>query len=281
MATKNVNKKDQDLIDDVIVLRSVYGKVGQKYFMQPCIDPQTGEFPPCVKKITANGDMILTDAERNSGFPFIRVNEVFTITDGQVFDMKKPREKAIWEAIKNNPMIAPERWAKDSNGNYLIDGTMGYKNLKPRYGTAELYVDRPGLEAQQRVSKKNRIRQALNFIYDDERGYDGRVLKARLLGRDMTSYPDADITDYLVQKAEKDPEVIITLYTGDDLSLRILFMEAKDKKVIYSKNKLYIYGDNITLGATDDAVLNWMKQPSNNKILELIRKDTYPDLYKE
>jgi len=58
-----------------------------------------------------------------------------------------------------------------------------------------------------------------------------------------------------------------------------LFIDAKEKHTIYVKNKLYLYGDNIVLGATDDAVIAWMKNPTNLKVLELIKKDTYPDLY--
>lgn len=225
--------------------------------------------------------MILSDNDRNSNKVWIKETDVFTIVDGTTFDLKKPRDKAIWESIKSNPMIAPERWAKNDRGEYLIDGTMGWKNSRPRYGTAELYVDRPGLEAQQVVSKKRKIVNASTMIFEDSRGNDGRVLMARLLGRNMSNQSDSDVTDFLLQIAENDPDKIIALYTGDDLSLRILFMEAKDKKVIYSKNKLYMYGDNISLGATDDAVLNWMKQANNAKILELIRKDTNPDLYKD
>jgi hypothetical protein len=40
-----------------------------------------------------------------------------------------------------------------------------------------------------------------------------------------------------------------------------------------------MYADNISLGATDSAVITWMKQPRNQKLLSLIKKDTYPDLY--
>ena len=40
-----------------------------------------------------------------------------------------------------------------------------------------------------------------------------------------------------------------------------------------------MYADNIVLGATDDAVLTWMKDPKNKKVLELIKRDTYPDMY--
>lgn len=272
--------KNGDLISDIVVLRSVYGKIG-KYFMNPCKDPETGEYPECVRPVDSKGDMILSDKDRNSGNVFIKENAVIVITDGQTFDMRKPREKATWEAIRHNPMIAPERFAKDRNGNYLIDGTMGYKNTKPRYGIAELYVDRPGLEAQVKVNRTALLRNALNFIYEDERGSEGRLLKARLLGRKMDNFPDADVTEFLIETARKTPEKIIELYTGDDVALRLLFIEAKDKNVIIYKNKLYTYGDNIILGATDDAVLNWMKVPTNQKVLDLIRKDTYPDLYKD
>ena len=108
---------------------------------------------------------------------------------------------------------------------------------------------------------------------------EGHINKAKLLGKNMINQPLADVVDYLVSVAEKDPQKIIDLYTGTDTSLRLLFIDAKEKKVIYVKNKLYLYGDSIALGATDDAVIAWMKDPRNIKVLELIKKDTYPDLY--
>ena len=103
---------------------------------------------------------------------------------------------------------------------------------------------------------------------------------ARILGKDMRNQPAADVIDFLTRVAEKDPQKIIKLYTGDDISLRLLFIDAKDKKVIYIKNKVYLYGDNIVLGATDDAVIAWMQEPKNQKVLELIKRDTYPDYFK-
>jgi len=102
---------------------------------------------------------------------------------------------------------------------------------------------------------------------------------ARILGKNMSNQPDADVMDFLLRIADKDPQKIINLYTGGDTTLRLLFIEAKEKKVIYIKNKLYLYGDNIVLGATDDAVIAWMKDAKNSKVLDLIKKDTYPDYY--
>lgn len=102
---------------------------------------------------------------------------------------------------------------------------------------------------------------------------------ARILGKDMRNQPTADVIDFLIRIAEKDPQKIINLYTGNDISLRLLFIEAKEKHVIYIKNKVYLYGDNVILGATDDAVIAWMQDPKNQKVLELIKRDTYPDYY--
>lgn len=274
---KSIVKKN-DLVQNIIVLRSVYGKVGIKYYIQPCKDKQ-GRLPSCVRSVDSRGDIILKDAERNSDEIFIKENETFIIEDGTTFNLDDKYDKAKWEAIKNCPLIAPERFAKDDNGNYLIDGTLGWNSKKPRYGIAELYIDRPGYESAQRVSKKKKIHNAATFIIDDERGAEGRLLIARLLGKNMSNMPDADVEDYLLSIAEKTPDKIIDLYTGNDTTLRLLFIEAKDKKVIYIKNKLYLYADNIVLGATDDAVLTWMKDPKNSKTLELIKKDTYPDVY--
>ena len=95
----------------------------------------------------------------------------------------------------------------------------------------------------------------------------------------MKGVSDGEVTDYLISVAEADPDKICSIYTGSDTTLRLLFIEAKDKHVIYVKNKLYIYADNIVLGATDDAVLTWMKDPKNKKVLDLIKHDTYPEMY--
>jgi len=225
--------------------------------------------------------MILSDAEKNDPDRnyFLKENQPIIIEDGFTLNLENTRDRFIWEAIKNCQLIAPDRYAKDENGNNLIDGTMDKKSLHPRYGIAELYVDKPGVETANKVTRKKLIHKACEYIFGDERGSEGRLLKARLLGKNMKNMPDADVEDYLLQIAEKSPEKIINLYTGSDTSLRILFADARDKKVILIKNKLYIYGDDVVLGATDDAVITWMKDPKHKKLLDLIRKDVYPEMY--
>ena len=278
MASKNL--KNSDIIENIVVLRSVYGKVGMKYILQPCKNPETGEYEKCVKPVDSLGNIILNDKERNSDNVWIKETDKFEVVDGTTFDLDKPRDKAIWDAIKYCPLIAPERWAKDKSGNYLIDGTMGWSNKRPRFGVAEIYVDRPGLEAQNRVSKKKMIHNACNFIYNDERGYEGRVVRAKMLGKRMDNMPDADVTDYLLEVAERDPDKIIALYNGDDMALRLLFIEAQDKNVILYKNRVYSFA-NVVLGATDEAVIQWMKMQENSKVVDLIRRETYPDYFSD
>ncbi len=283
---KETTKTDIVFQDRVIILRSVYDKSNIKYFVQPCKN-KYGQYPSCIKRVNSQGDMIMSEKERNDysegKVMFFPENHIFEISSGKTYHLDDIYEKAEWEAIENCPLIAKDRNQKDSNGNLIIDGPTQSNKVydgKSRpiiNGVAELYIDRPGLDTQRRISHKQLIHKAESFIYDDSRGIDGQLNMARILGKDMRNQPAADVVDYLIRIAEKDPKKIINLYTGNDISLRLLFIDAKEKKVIYIKNKVYLYGDNIVLGATDDAVIAWMQNPKNQKVLELIKKDTYPD----
>ena len=254
-----------------IVLRSVFGKVGMKYYIQPSRD-KNGNWPECVKQVDSFGNMIVSDAERNSGKPFIKVTETFTIEDGKTFDLTDPWDQARWEAIKNCPMIADFRGQRDAKGNLIIDGDA------KRYGRAELYIERPGVETAKKVSKRQKIHDAESYIFDDPKGAEGRLKVARRLGKHMSQASDADIKDYLLEIASRDPDKIIKLYTGEDLELRTLFLDARDKGVIRSVSGIYVYGDGISLGGTIDVVISWMRDPRNKKMLESIKRDTYPEL---
>ena len=272
------SKKEVNL-SQKIVLRSVRGKVGNVIKIQPCRNPQTSEYADCVKRVDSNGDMILSERERNdpNRVYFIKETDTFEVVDGTTFDLENVRQRFIWEAIQHCPLIAPDYYAKDRNGNSLINGTPGWNSKAPRYGVAELYVERPGVEANRRVSRRKLKHDAESYIYNDDRGAEGRVLRARLLGHRMNGMADADVTDYLLQVAERDPEKIISLYTGGDTAVRLLFIEAKDKNIIVYKDRLFMYAD-VVLGATDDAALLYLKDPKNANVYKLIKRDTFPEL---
>ena len=260
-------------MDNIIVIRSVYGKVNQSYILNPCIDRSTGMYPDCVKNIDNNGDMILSDKDKQSGKIFIASNEPIEVVDGTVFDLKNPLQNAKWEAIKNSPLIAPERFAHDEKGDLLIDGS------NKKYGRAVLYVERPGIIAQVKVNKSKLINKALNYIYSDS--VDGQVTKCKLLGKNMKNHYPSDIEDYLGEYAKRNPQKIIDLYTGSDTEKRMLFIDALNKGVIREKDGVFMYGDKITLGVTDESVIVYLKQPANQKVVDYITQDTYPEFYEK
>jgi len=256
---------------DLIVLKNVYPKAGIKIYTQPCKDPQTGRFPDHVKSVDSHGDMILTDAERNDGKVYIPVNKQFILEDGKTFDLTKPYEAADWYAVQFCPIIAQSRDQRDVNGNLVIDGDAH------RYGRAELYIERPGYETAKRISRKKKINQAESFIINDDRGPEGHRMKARVFGRDMSGRPDADVEDYLLSIAERDPDKIIDIYTGSDLTIRLLLLDAVGKRVISIKGGLYVYSDTVVIGGSEDAAVQWLKMERNQKTVLLIRRDTYPE----
>lgn len=262
--------------DNIIIIRSVFGKVGQKYFLNPAKNPATGHFPDCVKHVDSKNDMILTDAERNSGKIWIKETEAFILEDGKTFNLDDPYDAAVWEAIRHSRLIASSRDARDKSGVLLIDGG------PTRYGAAELYVEHPGAELKKKNSRKKLINQAESLIFASS--LEDQVKLARLLGKQMRNAPAADVEDYLLQQAAKNPQLVIDMKTGDEAAYRMLFLDATDKFVITTKNKLYVYGhgeDQIILGATDDAVITWLREPNHKRIVELIKRETYPNLYED
>lgn len=256
----------------VITLRSVYGKV-KEYHLQPC-KAKNGTRLPWVKPVRydsfGNPEMILSqeelsDPERDY---FIPEDQDIVVTDGTTFDLRDPMQYNLWRSIRDSDLIVPTRDAKDENGNLYIDGN------RKRYGIAELYVDIPGEESEKSVSKKKKITTAWTYIGQDSK--NGRLTKCKLLGKRMENSPDSDVEDFLYQRAERNPEEIIELYTSGDMSLRLLLIDAKSKAIIVKQNGVYKYAETI-LGSTNDAVITFFKMPANKRILDQIKYETYPE----
>ena len=256
----------------VITLRSVFGKM-KEYHFQPGKQPNGARFDwvkPVRYDSMGNSELIMTEAERNNPDSqyYLAEDEDILVTDGTTFDLSDPLQYNKWMSIKDSDLIVPTRDARDKNGNLYIDGD------KMRYGIAELYVDIPGEESERSVSKKQKITKAWTFIGQDTK--NGRLTKCKLLGKYMENAPDSDVEDYLYQVAEKNPDMVLELYTSGDIALKLLLIDAKKNGVILKKDGMYNYADNI-LGATDDAVLLFFKTPSNKRVLDQIKLETYPE----
>lgn len=92
----------------------------------------------------------------------------------------------------------------------------------------------------------------------------------------MENAPDSDVEDYLYQRAEKNPDEIIEIYTSGDMALKLLLIDAKERGIIIKKDGMFNYADNL-LGATDEAVILFFKIPTNKRILDQIKIETYPE----
>lgn len=267
----NMNNND---LSNIITLRSVYGKV-KTYYFNP-MRGKNGTYPPFVKRVRVSADgrdteMILSEQELNSDQRdfFIPEDLEIIVTDGTTFDLSNQYQKNIWECIKDSHLIAPERGAKDEHGNLLIDGDIR------RYGLAELYVERPGVESKKRVSRIKLVTKAYTFIEQDTSEH--RKVICKLLGKSMRNAPDTDIQDYLYQKAEKDPNLIINIYTSADQALKLLLIDGKQKNIIRTQSGVLMYSDT-ALGVTDEAAILFLKDPKNKAIYDSIVYEVFEDM---
>lgn len=257
---------------NTITLRSAFGKVKSVWF-NPVKD-KNGMYPPFVKEVRMNSngesEMILSEKDLNDPerAGFIPADMEILVEDGTTFNLDNILERHKWEAIKNSELIVEERGARDEKGNLVIDGD------KNRYGRAEFWVEKPGEESARRVKRIQLITKANNFIEQDSA--EGRATKVKLLGKRMYNAPDSDIQDFLYQKAEANPNLIIDLYTGQDQQLRLLFIEATDKNIIKKVSGIFMYGD-VRLGVNDEAVIFFFKDPANKQILDEIKIQTFPE----
>lgn len=260
-------------MNNEIILRSVYGKVNQIYFIQPCPNPRTGKLPSCVKTVDSNGDMILSEddvrAMSKGEKHFIPANHVFEIVDGTHFNLDDIIDKANWEAIEHCNWIAKDRFQRDADGNLVIDG--GAK----RYGVADLYVERIGEITKAKIGKKQLIHRACTYVYEDSESE--RIKKCRVLGRNLSTAVPADVLDYLIDTAEKNPKKILDLYEGEDWKMQLFILDAVDRGVIRRSDGIYKYDDKI-LGASMESVIILLRDIKFKKLLDSIKRETYPNL---
>lgn len=258
-----------------ITLRTIYKT--KEYHFQPC-KQANGLNLPFVKKVRYNADgeseMILSEAERNdpNSIYYIPEDADIVVTEGTTFNLDDPLENNKWLAIKDSVLIAPTRDAKDENGNLIIDGD------KYKYGQAEIWVDIPGEESEKTVKRKQLIAKA--YIYIENDSVDGRLTKCKLLGKNLRNAPASDVQAYLYDEADKNPLKVIDLYTNGDTALKLLIIDAKERNVIRKKDGLYVYGESV-LGATDDALMMYLKTATNKKILDLIKREVYPEFARQ
>ena len=93
----------------------------------------------------------------------------------------------------------------------------------------------------------------------------------------MRNAPSSDVEEYLYNTAQDNPNKIIELYTSADVALQLLLIDAREKGTIKKVNGMWMYGEDTTLGTTDESIILWFKIPENKPVVDLIRNETYPE----
>ena len=268
---------------NLIVLKSAYDKTpGMEYKITPCALPN-GQMPSCVRKVDANGDLILSEADKkalNTGAVFIGENEYVVVKHGSTFDLTDPIQAAQWECIKNSKLIAKERTEKDARGVLVIDGGRPvvdqYNNARGRYGLAELYIERPGRTAQFKNDIRKLILKAQNLVNEDSLAH--RIMICKLFEKNMENAHPSDVEDFLMTQAEKYPDKVIKFYNTEEAAVRLLLIMAREKKIIDQKQDGLYYAD-IKLGSNLDLAVEMLKR--NTEIKDAIKEEAYPELQKK
>jgi len=268
---------------NLIVLKSAYDKTpGMEYKIAPCALPN-GQMPSCVRKVDANGDLILSEADKkalNTGVVFIGENEYVVVKHGSTFDLTDPIQAAQWECIKNSKLIAKERTEKDARGVLVIDGGRPivdqYNNARGRYGLAELYIERPGRTAQFKNDVRKLILKAQNLVNEDSLAH--RIMICKLFEKNMENAHPSDVEDFLMTQAEKYPDKVIKFYNTEEAAVRLLLIMAREKGIIDQKQDGLYYAD-IKLGSNLDLAVEMLKR--NTEIKEAIKEEAYPELQKK
>ncbi len=271
------------LESEIIVLKSVYGKApGMEITIEPCKDPKTGRYPSCVRQVNSAGDMLLSEDDikqfSDGTAVFIPVNEQIKVKNGTTFNLSDPMQKAQWECIKNSKLIAKSRDERDEKGVLLIDGAKTVvdqlNNPKGRYGTAELYIECPGKTSKLKNDIKKLIHEAQSLIFEDDLAH--QIMICKLFDKNMERVNPSDITDFLLTKAEKEPQTIIKYYKSEESAVRLLIIVALERKVI-TKNSDGLYYGEIRLGANRELASDFLSNPKNQPLMSQIKIDTFPE----
>ena len=236
--------------DKIIEIKSIY-KNG-KTTVQPVRDPLSGWY---------KGVARLSENDKRDLKFWAEPDTKFILKEGIILDLNKEEHRVIWDWVKYQSCLA-----------------MSYEECQSR-PAAEFYVHLQHKEALKSVSRKKVKYQAMKYITEDNSS--NYPLRVKLLGINMDGEDPVVIENFLLDRAESDPQKIIKLYEDRYLSLRMLLIEAVEKrKIIIEPSGAYRYG-NMFLGMTEESALDWMNTSENKSVVRLLEEDVNPEYFKQ
>lgn len=185
----------------------------------------------------------------------------FVLKEGTLLDLNREEHRVIWSWLKYQPCLA-----------------MSYEECQSR-PAAEFYVHLQNKEAQQSISRKKLKHKAEEYVMNDNAS--NYPLRVKLLGINMDGEDPVVIEDFLLGRAGSEPERVIKLYEDKKLSLRMLLLEAVEKrKIIIEPSGAYRYGT-MFLGMTEESALDWMNSSENASVVRLLEEEVNPSYFKD
>jgi len=234
----------------LIEIKSIY-KNG-KTTVQPVRDPLSGWY---------KGVPRLSENDKRELKFWAEPDSKFTLKEGVVIDLNREDHKVIWEWLRYQPCLA-----------------QSYEQCQSR-PEAEFYIHIRHKEAAKNLSRKKTKFKAMEYIHtDNPTNYPMRV---KLLGINMDGEDPVVIEDFLLERAESDPSAIIKLYEDKFIAIRMLLMEAIEKrKVTIEPSGAYRYGT-MFMGMSEESAVDWLNNSENASVVRLLEEDVRPKRIKE
>lgn len=221
-----------------VILRSVYGKQQGPLLVCPVTDQITGQL---------KGVKNLSEEEKRNTVRVVSLDTFRTISDGLVLNLDNPVDLIDWEWLKETTEIALSFEEAQHSVNCLF------------------YVEDLDLEVEKKVSKRDLVYTAMNYIKEASSYKKSEV--CRLLGQDVRYFNQLQIDDYLTSLAFETPLRITTVFEDKNSKTKLFFYALLDKKIINrGQGGVYRYED-VTLGLTEEQALYWLKDSINTDIV--------------
>jgi hypothetical protein len=246
---QNLEVQKQELTGD-ITLKSVFSKE-QKLTIQPTRDPDANWY---------HGIEKLSDDDKKSRTYVVEPNSKLTIRHGMSFNLEREVDRLNWAWVQHCPAIC-----------------MTFEEAQMTPG-AIFYVENEEREALSSISRIELTHKAIDYVMND--APSNWHTRALLCGFNMKGEKPLVVKERLLKLADNEAtaQKVIDAYESSNLSVQLLFIEARNKNIITLDNGAFVLGDKV-IGISQDSAIEWMKSPENKRAVIQIEKDLNPDLY--
>jgi hypothetical protein len=247
MATKELSREDKlikKLKDDgSIVLKSRYGKTQGPLVICPVIDPITGEM---------KGVKPASEDDKKKQARVVDENTSRKIFDGIELRYESIVDRTDWEWMVHNKEIATSReesW-KDELSLYFVDDYVAEQ--KKKVSDRELRLDAQLKVKQLSADRRNEV--------------------ARLFGVPANQLEPAEVSEFLYDKAEKFPQLVLDRIGDENTGEKLFAMDAIQANLIKQDHatNIYLYGD-LKIGTSLESVIAWVKDEENRDLVREIQ----------